>query len=464
MLDERERLAERLPVDDERQVDRELHARARAHRPDMLDAPAELLEDRPRARHIGRFAADEAEELALARRPTGAPDRAFDEGAAGAAHLLRERLRYLGPHGAHLDEEPPAHRGQHLRVHRVHRRRVGEHADHHLACRRELGRGVRHLETRGARLVRRAVPDHHLVPEAREPPGDARAHLSDSGDADFHVLNTSLVSIATDTLPLEGAWYEPAGRKARGAALLSHGNTMNFYSGAPRFLPPRLAELGLASLAFNRRGHDILAIRDSRVAEGAAFQTIAEAIADNRYAAEWLAARGFAHPVVIGHSNGGMLAVRHVADHPQTPALVLLSAHCGGARMVPLASAAGLLAGDKLLQLTAQAQEMVKAGRGGELMLMPGWWYVTSAASFLDLANCPDILELAPKIRCPVLYLRGDREPRDLYPAEEFQRRCSGPCTVEIVPQCDHFYAGRESAVSAIVYRWLGQTLQGGQQ
>src|SRR5438270_11555487 len=104
---------------------------------------------------------------------------------------------------------------------------------------------------------------------------------------------------------------------------------MNFYSGAPRFLPPRLAELGYASLAFNRRGHDILAIRDSRAAEGAAYQTIAEAIADNRCAAEWVAAHSFAHPVVIGHSNGGMLAVRHVADHPETPALVLLSARCG---------------------------------------------------------------------------------------------------------------------------------------
>ena len=278
------------------------------------------------------------------------------------------------------------------------------------------------------------------------------------------MLNTSLVSIPTDTLPLEGAWYEPAGRKARGAALLFHGNTMNFYSGAPRFLPPRLAELGLASLAFNRRGHDILAIRDSRVAEGAAIQTIAEAIADNRCAAEWVAAHSFAHPVVIGHSNGGMLAVRHVADHPDTPALVLLSAHCGGRNMVPLASQAGLLAQDRLPELTAQAEALVSAGRGKELMLLPGWWYVTSAASFLDLANCPDIPELAPKIRCPVLYLRGDGEPRDLYPAEEFQRRCSGPCTVEIVPQCDHFYAGREAAVSAIVSRWLRHTLQGAQQ
>ena len=42
-----------------------------------------------------------------------------------------------------------------------------------------------------------------------------------------------------------------------------------------------------------------------------------------------MADRGFLHPVIIGHSNGGMLAVRHVADHPDTPALVLLSAHTG---------------------------------------------------------------------------------------------------------------------------------------
>jgi pimeloyl-ACP methyl ester carboxylesterase len=282
------------------------------------------------------------------------------------------------------------------------------------------------------------------------------------------VLNTSLVSIPTDTLSLEGAWYEPGAPSgmsgARGAALLFHGNTMNFYSGAPRFLPPRLAELGLASLAFNRRGHDILAVRDSRAAEGAAFQTIAEAIADNRYAAQWLAARGHPAPIVIGHSNGGMLAVRHVADHAHTPALVLLSAHCGGTNMVPLASKAGLLAGERLEEITARAHEMVEAGRGRELMLLPGWWYVTSAASFLDLAKCPDILELAPRISCPVLYLRGDSEPRELYPAEEFKRRSAGPCDVEIVPKCDHFYRGREAAVADIVCNWLRRLIEGRKQ
>lgn len=183
-------------------------------------------------------------------------------------------------------------------------------------------------------------------------------------------MKTSLLSIPTDTVALDDVFHQPDG-PAAGAALLLHGNTMNFYQGAPRFLPPALTRMGYACLAFNRCGHDILGIRDSRAAEGAAFQT----------------------------------------------------------------------------------------GKGKELMLLPGWWYATSAASFLDaLESCPDLLELAPRIRCPVLYLRGDQEPADLYPAEAFAQRCGGPCTVRIVPDCGHFYAGREQAVTELVASWLAET------
>jgi pimeloyl-ACP methyl ester carboxylesterase len=245
-----------------------------------------------------------------------------------------------------------------------------------------------------------------------------------------------------------------------GAVLLFHGNTMNFYVGAPRFLPPVLTRLGFACLAFNRRGHDILSIRNSRAAEGAAFQLTAEGIADNRYAAAWLAEQGFPNPVVIGHSNGGMLAVKHVSDHPQTPAMVLLSAHGGGRDGVERSSRADLLAGDRLEEITAQARALVAAGRGRELMLLPGWWYVVTAESFLDrMTEMPDVLELAPAIRCPTLFIRGDQEDPDTYPAEAFRARAGSPCYVEIVPNCDHFYVGREAAICNLVAGWLTRTL-----
>jgi len=35
---------------------------------------------------------------------------------------------------------------------------------------------------------------------------------------------------------------------------------------------------------------------------------------------------------------------------------------------------------------------------------------------------------------------------------------------VEIVPQCDHFYRGREAAVADLVCRWLANVLKRGRQ
>ena len=273
-------------------------------------------------------------------------------------------------------------------------------------------------------------------------------------------MKSELISISTGGIPLDGLYYAPE-IKPSGAVLLFHGNTMNFYTGAMRFLPPALVELGLACLAFNRRGHDVLSTRDSRIAVGGAYQTAAEGIEDNAIAARWMAARGFAEPVIIGHSNGGMLAVRHVVDHPRTRALALLSAHGGGRDIVQRGGKGGLMVGDRVEEFAARARQMVAAGNGRGLMLMPGWWYAISAESFLDrLAATPDVLELAPRVKCPTLYVRGDREPRDSYPAEDFKARAGGPCAVEIVPDCDHFYVGREDAVRDAVVSWLRRTLR----
>jgi pimeloyl-ACP methyl ester carboxylesterase len=265
----------------------------------------------------------------------------------------------------------------------------------------------------------------------------------------------SLISIPTDTHALDGLYYEPDA-PPRGAAMFLHGNCMNFYTGPARVVPPALVSLGYACLVFNRRGHDMVATTNSRAITGGAFQMTKDAIADNRYVADWLKARGFAAPIVVGHSNGGMLAAQHVADHPDTPALVLLSAHLGGKSIVPHASKVGLLGGDRIDEVGRQAREMVAAGRGGELMLLPGWWHVLTAESYLDYCSeLPDVLALAPRIKCPTLYIRGDKEPAHIYPAEEFAARAGGRCDVRIVKDCDHFYGGRENTISEIVTGWL---------
>jgi pimeloyl-ACP methyl ester carboxylesterase len=119
-----------------------------------------------------------------------------------------------------------------------------------------------------------------------------------------------------------------------------------------------------------------------------------------------------------------------------------------------------MLAGDRLDEITAQARALIAAGRGRELMLVPGWWYVISAESFLDrMTEMPDVLELAPTIRCPTLFIRGDEESPEIYPAERFKERAGGLCEVEIVPNCNHFYVGREATICKLVSGWLVRTL-----
>jgi len=158
----------------------------------------------------------------------------------------------------------------------------------------------------------------------------------------------------------------------------------------------------------------------------------------------------------MGHSYGGMLSVRHVIEHPQTRGLVLLSAGRGGAGSVQQGASEGLLTGNRFDELNAHARELVAEGRGKDLMLTPGWWYVITAESFIDrLTQVPDTISLAPQVKCPILCIRGDKEDPQRYPAEQFQRAARAPCEVKIIPDCDHFYNGRQEAVIDAVTSWL---------
>jgi pimeloyl-ACP methyl ester carboxylesterase len=273
-------------------------------------------------------------------------------------------------------------------------------------------------------------------------------------------MRTELVSIPTPTHPLDGAYYTPDG-PSKGAVMYCHGNQMNFYVCAARFLAPHITSLAYEYLAFNRRGHDSVSTYDSRECVGGAYQTVREGIEDNDLAAKFLADKGFANPIIIGHSNGGVLASEHVANHPESKALILLSAHAGGNRLTNPNSARSFTINEKTDEQRKEAEAMVAAGKPNQLMLIPAWWWVISARTFLDrLTNAPDLVENAGRISCPVLFVRGDQEPKEHYPAERFKQNCVGPCEVAIVRDCGHFYTGAEKRVSEIVVDWLKGTFK----
>ena len=270
-------------------------------------------------------------------------------------------------------------------------------------------------------------------------------------------MNIDLISIPTDTHQLDGLLYTPEiNPNSRNVAQLFHGNTMNFYTGCSKFLPPELISMGIASLAYNRRGHDILAIRNSRDVEGGALQLTSEAIADNSYAREWLLEKGYSAPICIGHSNGAVLATKHAASYQDTPALILLSAHIGGTKMLPIASSKGLFGANQFPEIIDIAKKMIAEGQEDKIIQMPGWYWITTPRSLLDLAeNLPDLIEEASKINCPVLFIRGEKEPKDLYPAEAFKNECNAPVDIVIIEQSDHFYVGFEDLVTKVICNWL---------
>src|ERR1041384_1036897 len=132
-------------------------------------------------------------------------------------------------------------------------------------------------------------------------------------------MRTELNSMPTPTHPLDAAYYTPDG-PSKGGAMYCHGNQMNFYVCAARFLAQPITALGYEFMPFNRRGHDSVSTYDSREGVGGAYQTVAEGIEDNEIAANYLAAKGFENPIVIGHSNGGGPPTGTGARQPQTHA------------------------------------------------------------------------------------------------------------------------------------------------
>ncbi|NQV08055.1 alpha/beta fold hydrolase [bacterium] len=267
-------------------------------------------------------------------------------------------------------------------------------------------------------------------------------------------MRTELISIPTPAQPLDGAFYSTA--DAGGSVQLFHGATMNFHVGPRDSYPRVLTERRWNCLAYNRRAHDVLSTRASRDPEGGAHETNATSLEDDELARAWLIERTGQVPVAIGHSHGGMLAAAHVAAHPDTPALVLMSAHRGGKDIGPLAAVGGLLAGDRTDEMLAEARVLVAQGRGDQLMLTEGWWNVISAASYIDFnTNCPDVIESAARITCPVLYIVGEGEPEARYPMTAFAEACAGPVETLRIPECGHFYAGFEDQVARTVAGWL---------
>lgn len=282
-------------------------------------------------------------------------------------------------------------------------------------------------------------------------------------------MQVELVSAATvDGIKLHGALHPATGASSCDvdAVLMLHGTGSNFYSSSLwSGLIPRLAEVGLPTLAVNTRGHDLAtavhALGQRRMI-GAAYEKVEECRHDVRAWLDLLASRGLTRIALLGHSMGGLKAIysQAVDPHPNVTCVLAVSAP----RLVYSVFVASPQSAVFQHDL-AQAESLVAAGQPEALLNVtfpiP---YTITAAGYVDKYGREeryDLLKHAPHVRVPLLFTFGQRELRGAAFAgmperwEALAAQTGLPLAVEVIADGDHVYTGCHNELAARVIRWL---------
>lgn len=280
-----------------------------------------------------------------------------------------------------------------------------------------------------------------------------------------------LVEVTTrDGIRLHGAFYGPAPSepvpKSLDAVLILHGAGGNFY-GSTLFggLLPTFAQLGLAVLSVNTRGHDSVSTAGTANGPrtlGAAFETVDECRHDIAAWIDFLALRGYQHLVLAGHSLGAVKAIYSLAHEarPEVRSLVAISP--------PRLSHSRFAEGpesDQFLKEFADAERHLAAGNVEALMSVrfpiP---YLVTAAGYIDKYGRDErynVLKHVPQVACPMLFTFGTIElrrgsafqglPEELNALAEQ----GSDLKVVVLAGADHFYTAARGALAGQIASWL---------
>ncbi len=172
-----------------------------------------------------------------------------------------------------------------------------------------------------------------------------------------------LVQVTTsDGIPLSGAYFEAKGNPAPGADVLIyfHGDSGNFYGSLLTQLGPMFSERGMAFLAANRRGHDMVAtgMRGGDL-KGYAFESVAESRLDYAAWLDLLRSRGHRRIAVGGHSGGAVRATYAQASEHYANVSAVVSVSPGEYNHEKVSA----LHGDDFLGPYRQAERDIAEGR-----------------------------------------------------------------------------------------------------
>ena len=268
-----------------------------------------------------------------------------------------------------------------------------------------------------------------------------------------------------ESLSLDGAFYAPAANIPDpgpvDAMLLIHGSRGNFCDPATKSMAEDLSARGIACLALNTNAHDTIWYHPpSDDYKGNAFEILENTMSDLRAGMDHLEQRGYRAVGLLGHSMGAVRVTYYAAtqDDPRVAAVVPVSP-------VRLSYSHYLesVDADEFRADLETAQRLMDEGDPDGVFRVnfpiPQFF---SAASYLD-KHGPfekyNLINLADRIRVPILALNGSRETHTRLErmAQDLARAAvnSPGGTAIMVEEGEHSLVNRTAEASAAVLQWL---------
>ena len=171
---------------------------------------------------------------------------------------------------------------------------------------------------------------------------------------------------------------------------------------------------------------------------------------------EVLAACGIARPLLVGHSDGGSIALLYAAAHPESPvACITEAAHV----FVEEVTLAGIREADALWHSTTLRERLARYHGDQTETVFRGWTETWLRDDFRDWR----MTDRLGAITCSLLVMQGaDDQYGTLAQVKAIVEGSAGPAMPQIVPDCGHApHAERPEVVLAAMAEFIAAVTAG---
>lgn len=217
-----------------------------------------------------------------------------------------------------------------------------------------------------------------------------------------------------------------------------------------RGFPERVAQVtGAETIVYSRRGYG----RSDRLAGPRTVDYMH--VEGQTVLPELLQALGLARPILIGHSDGGSIALIHAGSGHAVSGLILMAPHV----FVEDITVESIAAAKETYRSTDLPQRLGRYHADADHAFW-GWNDIWLLPAFRDW----NIEAFVPKVAAPILVIQGaDDEYGSPAQLEAIAREATAPCETVLLPQCRHSpHRDQSQRTLELVERFVNQAARSG--